>query len=104
MACGRIRRQVEGRQYLRPGPGFDAFPRCTAVDRHECAQIGHAIMRRVLLVAIAFIGLGHPADAQTVSETCPLSEDATARRECLFKLWWEQSGKEAAAQASSSAP
>jgi hypothetical protein len=37
-------------------------------------------------------------------ESCPPSEDATARRECLFKLWWEQTGKEAAIQASPSAP
>jgi hypothetical protein len=61
-------------------------------------------MRRALLAAIAFVGIGHVANAQTVSEPCPQSEDATARRECLFKLWWEQSGKEAAAQASPSAP
>ena len=65
-------------------------------------------MRHVLLAAIAFVGLGHVAQAQTASDACPPSEDATARRACLFKLWWEQAGREAATlaapQASPSAP
>jgi hypothetical protein len=61
-------------------------------------------MRLVLLTAIAFFGLGHVAEAQTALDACPPSEDATARRECLFKLWWEQVGKDAAFQASPSAP
>jgi len=61
-------------------------------------------MRHVLLTAIAFVGMGYVAQAQTALESCPPSEDATARRECLFKLWWEQVGKDAAFQASPSAP
>jgi hypothetical protein len=61
-------------------------------------------MRRLFLTATAFIGLCYVAEAQTALEACPPSEDATARRECLFKLWWEQVGKDAAGQASPSAP
>src|SRR5882757_10798956 len=61
-------------------------------------------MRHVLLTAIAFVGMGYVAQAQTALESCPPSEDATARRECLFKLWWEQTGKDAAIQVSPSAP
>src|SRR5215212_5644701 len=61
-------------------------------------------MRQVLLTAIALVGFGYVAEAQTALEACPPSEDATARRECLFKLWWEQVGKDAAFQASPSAP
>jgi hypothetical protein len=59
-------------------------------------------MRRVLLAVIAFVGLDYVAEAQTASQSCPPSQDATVQRECLFKLWWEQAGKEAAVQASPS--
>src|SRR5262245_17665424 len=61
-------------------------------------------LRQVLLTAIALLGFGYAAEAQTALEACPPSDDATARRECLFKLWWEQVGKDAAFQASPSAP